>query len=129
MNELFIFPESVKHSPEVEEWLSGEPDALYAIAREWFKEMRNCGGSVTELIHDGCPVACIDNAAFAYVNVFKSHVNVGFYLGAYLKDPENLLEGTGKRMRHIKIKPSADVNKKTIRKLIGESCKLVKSRI
>jgi hypothetical protein len=50
--------------------------------------MRQCGDDVRELMHDGCPVACIKDAPFAYVNTFTSHVNVGFFHGAKLSDPE-----------------------------------------
>ena len=69
--------------------------------------MRACGDDVRELIHDGCPVACVEDAPFAYVNSFKSHVNVGFFNGASLDDPARLSEGSGKRMRHVKLKPGA----------------------
>lgn len=129
MNEFFRFSTAVRHNPDIDEWLSGEPVELYAIAREWFKEMRNCGSSVRELLHDGCPVACVEDAAFAYVNVFKSHVNVGFFLGADLKDPDSLLEGTGKRMRHVKLRPNVKINKESLRKLINQAYTLVKSNL
>jgi hypothetical protein len=46
--------------------------------------MRGCGDDVRELVHDGCPVACVADAPFGYVNVFRTHVNVGFFYGAML---------------------------------------------
>ncbi len=49
--------------------------------------MRKCGDEVRELLHDGCPVACVGDASFGYLNVFTSHVNVGFFHGAALPDP------------------------------------------
>ena len=61
--------------------------------------MRNCGDDVREVLHDGHPTACVADAAFAYVNAFKAHVNVGFFRGAEIVDPDGLLEGTGKFMR------------------------------
>jgi hypothetical protein len=54
-------------------------------------------------------VACVADAPFGYVNVFTAHVNVGFFRGADLDDPSGLLEGGGKRMRHVKLKPGAHV--------------------
>jgi hypothetical protein len=54
--------------------------------------MRQCGGDVRELMHDGCPVACVADAPFGYVNTFKTHVNVGFFQGAALEDLSGLLE-------------------------------------
>src|SRR5438445_11598928 len=72
--------------------------------------MRDCGDDVRELLHDGHPTACVGDAAFAYVNAFKAHVNVGFFRGAEIADPEGLLEGTGKFMRHVKLRPDRDFN-------------------
>lgn len=69
-------------------------------------------------MHDGCPVACVEDAPFGYVNVFKSHVNVGFFYGAVLKDPAGLLEGSGKRMRHVKLKPDSPLSTAALGELI-----------
>jgi len=118
-NELFTLNGSGAYLPEVEEWLSGEPNHLYAIARTWFALVRDCGDDVTELLHDGCPTACIEEAAFCYVNVYKKYVSVGFYTGAFLDDTENILEGSGKRMRHVKIHPeNPSENEQAIQQLI-----------
>ncbi|MHB8524775.1 MAG: DUF1801 domain-containing protein [Candidatus Acidiferrales bacterium] len=76
-----------------------------AIAHQWFEVMRKCGDEARELLHDGCPVVCLGDAPFGYVNVFNSHVNVGFFHGAALPDPAHLLQGTGKFMRHVKLRP------------------------
>ena len=70
---------------------SGE---LGASAQRWFEVMRDCGDDVRELLHDDHPTACVGDAAFGYVNAFKAHVNVGFFRGAEIADPEGLLEGT-----------------------------------
>ena len=50
------------------------------------------------------------NGPFAYVKAFTSAVNFGFWRGTDLSDPEGALEGTGDRMRHVKIKSAEDVN-------------------
>ncbi len=89
-----------------------------AIARHWFDVIRECGNDVRELLHDGCPTACVADAAFAYVNAFKAHVNVGFFRGAELADPAGLLEGTGKYMRHVKLRPNGDVDATAMTSLI-----------
>ncbi len=129
MSELFKLSGAVSHLLEIDEWLSGEPHELFAIAQQWFGRFRQCGNDVRELLHDGCPVACVNDAAFGYVNVFKAHVNVGFFNGAFLDDPHKLLEGTGKRMRHVKIKPGSPVNHQAIGELIERSYLNVKSRL
>ena len=60
-------------------------DELASIARKWFARMSECGTDVRELMHDGYPVACVEDAPFGYVYVFKAHVKVGFFDGAALK--------------------------------------------
>jgi len=129
LKELFIFTKADHHLPEIDEWLSGEPHELYSIARQWFAECRRCGDDVNEIIHDRCPTACINGAAFAYVDVFKSHVNIGFFTGAFLSDPHKLLEGSGKRMRHIKLGPGVEIDSQAITELIINAYLDVKARM
>ena len=88
MSQLLRFPSSVKRDPAVEVWMREHPGELGAIAQRWFEVMRDCGVDVRELLHDGHPTACVGDAAFAYVNAFTSHVNVGFFRGAEIADPE-----------------------------------------
>ena len=118
MIRLMRFPSSVKRDPDIEAWMNEHSSALGTIAQYWFEVMRGCGEDVRELLHDGHPTACVDDAAFAYVNAFKAHVNVGFFRGADLSDPHGLLEGTGKFMRHVKLRPEVAVDTAAIRQLI-----------
>ncbi len=99
------------------------------IAAQWFEIMRNCGDEVRELLHDGCPVACLGDAPFAYVNVFTSHVNVGFFQGASLPDPDRLLQGNGKFMRHLKLKPGTATNAAALNRLIELAYSDLKERV
>jgi len=110
MNRLFKLSGATHRDPKVDAWLNAAPDELHAVANRWFAQMRACGDDVRELIHDGCPTACVEDAPFANVNVFKAHVNVGFYNGAALDDPAGLLAGGGKRMRHVKLLPYTEPN-------------------
>jgi hypothetical protein len=115
---IFRLPGAEKRDAVIEAWLNGAPDELADLVRPWFARMRACGEDVQELMHDGCPTACVEDAAFAYVNVFKAHANVGFYHGVDLIDPARLLEGSGKRMRHVKLKPGHPVDAKALGDLI-----------
>jgi len=103
--------------------------ALGAIAHEWFEVMRKCGDEVRELLHDGCPVACLGDAPFGYVNVFTSHVSVGFFHGATLPDPARLLQGNGKFMRHVKLRPEAATNSAALGGLIEAAYSDIKARV
>ena len=91
--------------PAIDVWMKEHAGELGAIAHQWFEVMRKCGDEVRELLHDGCPVACLGDAPFSYVNVFTSHVNVGFFHGASLSDRARLLQGAGRFMRHVKLGP------------------------
>lgn len=115
---LFTLYGSVRHDPRVDAWLERKPGALGELARRWFAEIRACGSDVSELLHDGCPTACVGDAAFAYVNVFKAHVNLGFFRGALLDDPCALLQGSGKAMRHVKLKPDERIDEHALATLV-----------
>lgn len=129
MDCIFRFPEAVARDPAVDVWLNQQPTELGALARSWFAQLRGCGDDVRELIHDGCPVACVDDAAFGYVNVFKAHVNVGFFFGAALQDPTGLLQGSGKRMRHVKLKPGRESDAAALQALIDAAYRDMKTRL
>lgn len=129
MNQLFRLPGSVKRDPAIDRWMREHSDELGAIACHWFNVMRKCGSDVQELLHDGCPTACVQDAAFAYVNAFKAHVNIGFFRGAEIADPEGLLEGTGKFMRHVKLKPGRGLDASVIKRLIDTAYADMKKRL
>lgn len=116
--ELLRLSGAVERDPTIEAWMNAQTGELGAIARQWFEVMRRCGDEFRELLHDGCPVACLGDAPFGYVNVFTSHVNVGFFRGAALPDPARLLEGSGKRMRHVKLRPGTAINAAPLIRLI-----------
>src|SRR5688572_25965788 len=111
MTQLLRFPSAVKRDPAIAAWMREHPGELGAIAQRWFEVMRSCGDDVRELLHDGHPTACVGDAAFAYVNAFTAHVNVGFFRGTEIADPECLLEGSGKFMRHVKLRPGRAVDR------------------
>jgi hypothetical protein len=129
MHQILRFSGAVERDAAIDSWLNSKPDELCSIAREWFAEMRECGDDVRELMHDGCPVACVNDAAFGYVNTFRSHVNVGFFNGVALRDPSGLLEGTGKRMRHVKLKPGFYIDSSSLTALIHDAYLDMKVRV
>lgn len=102
---LFRINNTRPRDPAIDAWFHARPGELASIARHWFEAMRLCGDEVRETLHDGCPVACLGDAPFACVNVFTAHVIVAFFHGASLPDPSHLLEGAGRFMRHVKLKP------------------------
>jgi len=113
----------------IDAWMKEHAGELGAIAHQWFQVMRKCGDEVRELLHDGCPVVCLGDAPFGYVNVFASHVNVGFFHGAALPDPARLLQGTGKFMRHVKLGPGMATNAAALSRLINTAYSDIKARV
>ncbi len=126
---MLRFNGAVERDPAIDTWMKDHAGELGAIAYHWFEVMRKCGDEVRELLHDGCPVACLGDAPFGYVNVFTAHVNVGFFQGAELPDPDRLLQGTGKFMRHVKLRPGTSMNTAALRALIDAAYVDIKARV
>ncbi len=129
MDDILRFPTAVRHDPAIDAWLRAQREDLRPLVETWFVRMRQCGGDVRELMHDGCPTACVDDAAFGYVATFKDHVNVGFFFGALLKDPARLLEGTGKRGRHVKLRPGREVDPGALGQLLDAAYVDIRARL
>jgi hypothetical protein len=123
------FNGAVRHQPLIDTWFDARSAELGGIARMWFEEMRRCGEDVTELLHDGHPTACVSDAAFGYVNVFTSHVNIGFFHGASLVDSAGLLQGSGRFMRHVKANPGNLPDTESMRKLVRAAYADIKRRL
>lgn len=119
MEPVLRFPSALRHDPAIDRWLRAQRGDLRPFVETWFERMRKCGPDVRELMHDGCPTACVGDAGFAYVNAYRDHVNVGFFVGALLEDPGQLLEGTGKRGRHVKLWPGREPDSRALGRLIG----------
>jgi hypothetical protein len=120
---------AVERDPAIDAWMKQHAGELGAIAHEWFELMRTCGDEVREVLHDGCPVACLGDAPFGYVNVFRSHVNVGFFHGAALPDPAHLLQGEGRFMRHVKLRPGTVTNAGALSTLVTAAYSDIKWRV
>ncbi|MBI3416180.1 MAG: DUF1801 domain-containing protein [Verrucomicrobia bacterium] len=127
--QLLRFSGSVKRDPAIETWMKEQTGELGVIAQHWFEVMRQCGDDVREVLHDGHPTACIADAAFGCVNAFKAHVNVGFFRGTEIVDPEGLLEGTGKFMRHVKLQTDRNFNAAALMKLVETAYTDMKERV
>lgn len=126
---LLRFTGAAKRHPAIGPWLDAQPSELGSLARAWFARMRRCGGDVRELMHDGYATACVEDAPFAYIGVFKGHVNVGFFHGDALPDPAGLLQGVGRYMRHVKVKPGKALDESSLEALIDSAYRDILSRL
>jgi hypothetical protein len=129
VNELFLFPNAVKSDPSVEVWFASPHHEMRQVAKPWFDRLRASGPDVCELVHDGHPTACLGPAAFGYVDAFSAHINIGFYFGAALTDPQGLLEGGGKRVRHVKVHWGQPVDTAALEALIAEAYRDIHARL
>jgi hypothetical protein len=65
---------------------------------------------------------------FSYIKVFKDHINFGFWRGADLNDPEGLLKGSGKKMRHVPLKGMQDIRSERFKAFVREAIELNHSK-
>jgi hypothetical protein len=129
MDDFLRFPTAVKHAAAIDDWLRAQRDDLRPLLQTWFARLRDCGGDVRELMHDGCPTACVGDAAFGYVAAYRDHLNVGFFFGALLEDPAHLLEGTGKRGRHVKLRPGRAIDEAALARLVETAYLDIRARM
>ena len=128
MSALFTLTGAVPHDPEIEAWFA-KGDALRMMVSPWYEKLRASGDGVCEVMHDGYPTVCLSGAAFAYVGAFKAHANVGFFHGVDLPDPDGLLQGTGKRMRHVKLSFGRKVDEAALDALIAAAYRDIENRL
>jgi hypothetical protein len=64
------------------------------------------------------------NGPFSYIKAFKNSVNFGFWRGVDLKDPKGILQGSGEKMRHIKITKPDDIDQKAFGDFVRQAMKL-----
>jgi len=72
------------------------------VVRDLRQLVRSAAPSAAESIKWAQPVYEV-NGPFCYIRAFKSHVNLGFWRGAELEDPEELIQTGGEKMGHVKI--------------------------
>lgn len=127
--DLLRFNGTRERDPAIDAWMTSHKNDLATIAQHWFTIMRSCGDEVREIFHDGCANACLGDVPFAYVAIFTAHVNVGFFQGASLPDPARILQGNGRFMRHIKLKPATPIDAAYLTRLIHTAYSDIKARV
>jgi hypothetical protein len=68
---------------------------LVPLTSQLIALVRAAAPGAREVMHDGHPTFCVDDAPFVYVAAFTSHTNLGFFDGVALDDPGAVLEGKG----------------------------------
>ncbi len=110
--------------PEVEAYVQEQPGALGETTRWLVDLVRGAVPASTEAIHHGSPKFCVgEGVVFCYVAAHSRHVNLGFVEGAQMSDPDGLLEGTGKGLRHVKVAAVGAVSKAKLARLVKQAAK------
>jgi len=128
IDDLFRLSGASAHDAGVTAWFA-QGDPLRSLVEPWFARLHACGPDVTEILHDGNPTACIGDVAFAYVAAFSTHASIGFFHGASLADPTGLLEGGGKRMRHVKLRWNRQPDAVALEALIAAAYSDIRTRL
>ena len=110
-------------NPKVDDHINKLSSPVKAIAERLREIVRDASPDLTEHYKWNMPVYA-GTKDVCYIGAFKKHVNLGFYRGAELNDRDNLLEGTGKSLRHVKIASLDDIDKRSLSALIKDAVKV-----
>lgn len=120
-------------NPTVDEWLEQFPSDRQAIIRALMAAARqNMPGAHEFIYHDAVGYS-VNDSPFDRVCYIapqnKGYVNFGFFFGAGIPDPKQLLEGEGKRIRHVKIRSVDEAKSLALEKLIRATWKEAPKRV
>ena len=99
-------------------YMKDENPELCKVAQALRSFVKNIVPGVTETVNAWGIPTFEAPAPFCFYMVGKNHVTFGFHFGTSLKDPESLLEGTGKNIRHVKLSNAEDLEQNGLRELV-----------
>ncbi|MGO1059417.1 DUF1801 domain-containing protein [Planococcus sp. FY231025] len=108
------------HNPLADPFFDGLDGPLQETARKLRELIFEASDNMVEEIKWSKPSYSHDGLV-CYLQPAKTHINFGFYKGAQLEDRGGLLEGDGTKMRHIRIKRTADIQPEPFKNLIWEA--------
>ena len=109
------------------ELLTSRPDDVVQLALAARTTVRKAAGNCCELVYSTYAVSSVHSftgklgQAFIHIAVYAGHVNLGFNHGTKLEDEDDLLVGTGKLIRHVRLESKSDLRKPAIKKLIANA--------
>ncbi len=99
------------HTPEIQELVQALRELIQAAAPELVEEVKTGWGNI---VYKRNGVVCA-------ISPYSNHVNLNFYQGISLPDPARVLEGTGRSLRHVKIRPTDELRSDVLIPLIREA--------
>jgi hypothetical protein len=109
---------------QIRAWLENLPTEKKPTVETLRRLIGSVAPSAHEIIyHDALGYGPTDSGfdRILYVTVFENHLNLGFFFGGFLPDPEGLLVGRGKRMRHLKIRSLQESETPAITSLLAHA--------
>ena len=114
---------------KVEQVLRGCPPELRDVAEALRRLVKGAAPRASERGYTGWGNLVYDNnGMFCYIAPLKDSVNLGFQRGIDLSDPEGLLRGTGKSMRHVKVRKREDIRADALSRLVTEAYRVNEGR-
>jgi hypothetical protein len=107
----------------VDSYIAGLEDWQGEIVSSVRRILNGAAPNAEEAIKWAQPVYS-SNGPFAYIKAFKSSVNFGFWRGVELKDPKGLLQGSGDKMRHVKLTTLDDIDAAAFSDFIDQAMQL-----
>jgi hypothetical protein len=117
---------TVPRDPRIDAYARSVPGPMGTTIARLTALVRRTVPSHDEALVHGSPWFCIGGMPFCYLVGHSKHVNLGFCDGVALPDPEGLLEGTGKTMRHVKVRPEKGAPLTALSQLIASSARRVR---
>jgi len=117
---------------QMDDYINSYAPELQAIIRTLREVGTKCMPEAHEIIYHGAIGYSLTKSPFdriCYIAPQKQYVNFGFFFGSHLPDPQHLLVGEGKRMRHIKVRSIADASNPALEQLMKEAWKEAPSSI
>ena len=117
-----------KPIPELLKFLSAYDKKIVALALEVRRAVLTAAPDATEAIYDAYNAVAIGYSftgrlkeSFIHIAVYAPHVNLGFNRGAEMKDPDGVLQGDCKMIRHLTIHEPADLKKRYVARLVKDA--------
>ena len=110
-------------SKNVDSWISEHDPALRQIAETLRNIILNVDPQFRESVKWSNPIY-EKRGKVLYLAATERYVSLGFFNGVHLSDPDGRIEGTGKKMRHVKVKALEDIDVEQFESWVGEAAAL-----
>lgn len=113
--------------PDFERILSAKPLPMQLLYRDIRQLVLQACPTCNELLYHTHALSSVYSLsdklkhAFCHIPVYSNHINLGFNLGADLEDPDGILSGSGKKIRHVTIRKSSDLSHPAIARLLKDA--------